>query len=239
MAKPTNHARDHWAGGSDPSAGPWVDLDLQDFWAGSMRIRFDGVGDTEIDGDLEGDAYFDPVAYAPQQYWPTTDKTRLGAVLASGSFYPVTLAALDGAITIGGPMPAYQDYTPTWTSSGTAPAIGNATVVGRYVEFGKLVHCRGAITFGNTSTFGTGDYAFALPVPAASYGNTDPLGTATLYDNNTGNFYIAAVARLTSTTMRIEYPATYGGAWTFAGATAPWTWDDPDVIGWSFVYEAA
>jgi hypothetical protein len=58
-------------------------------------------------------------------------------------------------------------YTPNWTSSGTAPAYGNADVRGSYSVRGRMVRGQVAIIFGSTTTFGTGQYSFSLPlVPA-------------------------------------------------------------------------
>ncbi len=59
-------------------------------------------------------------------------------------------------------------YTPTWGSTGTAPAIGNGTLVGRWVQFGKAVHFNLVFTFGSTTTFGTGGYSFGVPVAASA-----------------------------------------------------------------------
>lgn len=66
------------------------------------------------------------------------------------------------------PLPAYTTYTPAWTSSGTAPALGNASNTGRYIQMGKFVMFEMLLQFGSTSTFGTGTYYFSLPVTAAS-----------------------------------------------------------------------
>jgi hypothetical protein len=35
------------------------------------------------------------------------------------------------------------------------------------------------------------------------------------------------------------YGATYLGASTFIGQTAPWTWTTSDVVYWNLLYEAA
>lgn len=61
---------------------------------------------------------------------------------------------------LGGPMSA---YTPTWGSTGTAPAIGNGTVTGGAVLANKIVDFRIAVAFGSSTTFGTGTYSLTLP----------------------------------------------------------------------------
>lgn len=60
-------------------------------------------------------------------------------------------------------------YTPVWTSSGTAPSLGNADVRASYSVRGRIVRGTVQITFGSTSTFGTGQYSFSLPLIPATY----------------------------------------------------------------------
>lgn len=65
-------------------------------------------------------------------------------------------------------------YTPTWKSSGTQPAIGDGTLTGRYATLGKLVIVDVYWACGPSTTYGTGNYSWTLPV-SASNGN-DALG---------------------------------------------------------------
>lgn len=80
-------------------------------------------------------------------------------------------------------FPGLFAYTPTWSSSGTQPVLGNGSVVGSFAIVGK--HCFANISFtaGTTSTFGTGQFRFAIPVTSVS----QPVGIA--YANN-GSFWI-------------------------------------------------
>lgn len=152
-------------------------------------------------------------------------------------------AALEELLTemggIGGGA-VYQDYTPTWTSSGTAPAIGDAVVAARYARVGQLVHCYGAITFGASSTFGTGTYQFALPVaphPTGFASSIAPLGLSSLFDAG-GATGLGFLGFAGAQKMQILYAATYLGTLTAVGQTSPWTWAQNDVIGWNLAYEA-
>jgi len=70
---------------------------------------------------------------------------------------------------------AWTPYTPSWTSTGTAPAIGNGTLTGAYVQIGKWVQFRIQVTFGSTTTFGTGGLQVSLPVT--------PVGTVQQFAN--------------------------------------------------------
>lgn len=110
---------------------------------------------------------------------PKSGGTFTGAVTAG-----TTLAATgDFTGAANQNMGAWTTYTPTWTSSGTAPVVNNGVLVGRYTRIGRLITCIINFIPGSTTTFGTGNYSFALPVAAASSGATPPgnvqlLGTA-------------------------------------------------------------
>lgn len=57
-------------------------------------------------------------------------------------------------------------YTPTWSSTGSAPSLGNGTLVGSYRYVGGLVYARITLTFGTTTGAGTGGWRMTLPVTA-------------------------------------------------------------------------
>lgn len=66
---------------------------------------------------------------------------------------------------------AWTAYTPTWTSTGTAPVLGvGATLVGYYAKVGRLVTAKVSLTTGGSTTYGTGNYEFSLPFTAATTG---------------------------------------------------------------------
>ncbi len=67
---------------------------------------------------------------------------------------------------------SWTSYTPTWTASTTNPGIGNGTLVGRYQKIGRTVNLHINLTAGSTTTYGSGTYAFTLPVQAANAGCT-------------------------------------------------------------------
>lgn len=97
--------------------------------------------------------------------------------VSGGNNYALTNTAITGnsyskAVTPQG-FPSYFPFTPSWTSSGTAPAIGNGFLLGYFTILGKLVTCEWLWVAGSTTTFGTGFYFFGLPFTALS---TDVLG---------------------------------------------------------------
>lgn len=64
--------------------------------------------------------------------------------------------------------PAWQAYTPAWTAASTNPALGNGTLTGRYVLFGKTAMVVINLIMGSTTTYGDGAWSLSLPVAAAS-----------------------------------------------------------------------
>lgn len=70
---------------------------------------------------------------------------------------------------------AWTDYSGTFVwgaESGSAPAIGNGTIVARYLKVGRTVDYLHRITMGSTTTYGDGgsaaNYYFSLPAAPAS-----------------------------------------------------------------------
>src|SRR3990167_55478 len=76
-------------------------------------------------------------------------------------------------------------YTPTWTSSGTAPSLGNGTASGAYCQLGKLFLASFSVVAGSTTTFGSGTYFFALPVTTDT--TFKPMGTGQCVDSSDSN----------------------------------------------------
>ena len=66
---------------------------------------------------------------------------------------------------------AWVAYTPAWTAATTNPTLGNGTLVGRYIQVGKRVDFSISLTWGSTTTAGSGTYQFGLPVAARSTAN--------------------------------------------------------------------
>lgn len=61
-------------------------------------------------------------------------------------------------------------FTPTWTSTGSPPSIGNGQLTGTYAVNGNLVTWNIVLSIGSTTNVGSGDYRFSLPVTVASGG---------------------------------------------------------------------
>lgn len=74
---------------------------------------------------------------------------------------------------------AWTSYTPTWTAATSNPALGNGTLVGRYIKWGRTVLFHINLITGSTTTYGSGAYSFDVPATSANAGATF-VGTAQL-----------------------------------------------------------
>jgi hypothetical protein len=164
--------------------------------------------------------------------WSTVTPITAGAPVSKATFFdPVStdLAILGNAWTA---------WTTTWSVvSGTAPAKGNGTFTGRYMQAGKLVIFSLDVTMGSTTTFGSGTWQFSLPVAARIAGSSFGFfGTA--HDASSGNDYpIAFQQNAASTIAGRVWSGT--AAFQAVNATNPFTWASGDAFSVSGVYEAA
>lgn len=133
------------------------------------------------------------------------------------------LARADGSFTT---------YVPTWTGSVTNPVIGNGTLTGSYVTFGKLVIGRILIVFGSTTTIGSGTYSFTLPL-TSSVSTLSTIGS--VYMLNSGTKEWGGIARIdTATTLRI----INSEAGALVASNSPFTWAVSDILSVEFTYES-
>jgi hypothetical protein len=151
-------------------------------------------------------------------------------VVAHGN---VQIGAGDGAALINN----YFDgatYTPVWGSTGTAPAIGNGTLVGWYSRKGRTVSVKGVLTLGSTSTQGTGTWTVTTPVNAdvsvAQAGGGSSLGIPG------GVYYNLATLRNAGGTAMQFYPNASAAP---VGVGVPAAWAAGNAIYFSFEFTAA
>lgn len=163
------------------------------------------------------------VAAAPAT--PAAGKLRLyaktGKVLAVKD--DAGLETLLGAGSLG----AWTSYTPTWTTDGTAPTLGNGTVTGQYKQLDATAYLVIInFSFGSTSAVGTGNFRFALPFTAgASFEQTF---AGRVLDNGTAHYVaIGLIAAATAYANVVVADAT--GVRLAAGGV-PITWATGDQI---------
>jgi hypothetical protein len=119
----------------------------------------------------------------------------------------------------------YTDtYTPVWTTSGTAPALGNGTLTGRFYRYDKFIFFSVAFTAGSTTTFGTGNFQFSTPTAVAASNNYGY--PAVLLDNGT-----AWITRLTGNGPVAGLSDKFlilDSAGSAVTGTSPFTWTTGD-----------
>lgn len=135
---------------------------------------------------------------------------------------------------------AWSTYTPVWTASTTNPVVNNGTLIGRYMKIGRTVICHINLTTGSTTTYGSGNYSFSLPVQAANSG-ASYVGTAHLLGTNrwVGQIVISANATTCSAFFQ-TYPSGVADTRAlFLTQVLPESHAAGDQVRLTFVYEAA
>lgn len=146
---------------------------------------------------------------------------------------------------------AWQTYTVSWTATGT-PAVGNGTLTGYYCQINKVVFGRVNLTAGTTTTYGTGNWYFSLPVTARSlYASNDPIGQGMIVDFATKAFSPILCVINNTTSLGLYYSRTtvnisaLNNNFTFdvfgkeVKQGEPLTFGSQDTVQLSFAYEAA
>lgn len=128
-------------------------------------------------------------------------------------------------------LAAWTTYTPTWAAGGGNPAIGNGTIIGRYIQVGSLVHVHVEVTAGSTTTFGTGFWTFTLPFNQAAFGY---IGMVMCSDVSAGNFYPGFSFYNSANSVSLVTAATPGAQFT---SGAPVAWANGDVIRFDHIFE--
>lgn len=133
------------------------------------------------------------------------------------------------AISVSKLSGAFSTYTPTWTGNSVNPTLGNGTLTGRYIQIGKLVYASLFLTFGTTTTGGTGFWGFSMPVTGQG---TVVNGSGYIEDLAVLGYGITAQG-LTTTTVAARTSAV------LLDATNPFSWGNGDFLKLGFTYEAA
>jgi hypothetical protein len=128
---------------------------------------------------------------------------------------------------------AWETYTPAWTSSGVAPAIGNGTISGNWARINKIAFVNIFVVMGSTTTYGNGNYRFSVPSGVTISGNQTHCGTTLMYDASAG--YPAAVGintRITGSTVDISPIGSVA-----VTNLLPFTWANADQIRFMLIYQ--
>jgi len=136
-------------------------------------------------------------------------------------------------------LTAWTSYTPTWTSDSGTPSIGNGSIAGRYKQIGKTVFFNLKLTYGSTTTGGSGAWMFGLPVTAYNPNYQFPVSIL-----NDGLAWYGAIANgnyknSTSHFSIIHQNDTQTTVWGGVTAGTPFTFGAQDTLTVSGSYEAA
>jgi hypothetical protein len=132
---------------------------------------------------------------------------------------------------------AWTTYSPAWTAAASNPSIGNGTLTGRYKQIGKTTFVYVKMQAGSSTTFGSGQWRFSLPVNASASANA--ILPTTMLDN--GSFWYQGLAY-----TEYEGDASYvvpvwnrGATGSLpVDATTPYTWATTDSLAFSGSYES-
>lgn len=127
-------------------------------------------------------------------------------------------------------FPSTFNFTPVWTSDGSAPSIGNGTLTGQVQLIGKTCNVYMKFVGGSGTTWGSGTYFIGFPIaPVGLTGNNAHNLGGYMEDSGVLGYQLAG-ARTNGTTQFYVNYATAGGMAGWA-RSAPFTWDTGDF--WS------
>lgn len=149
----------------------------------------------------------------------------------------------------------WTSWTPTWSSGGTAPAIGNGSIGGMYMRQQGKVYFRISLEAGSTTTFGNNSngWTFSLPsgMPNINMSNYPSPQTeaqlgfamATIYNGSSYVAWSGQVRYQSGTTVKIQnnagqalndFNSTIPAAWSVSGGNADRLYLDftAPITGW-------
>ena len=152
--------------------------------------------------------------------------------------------ALQAKVAIGNTVIGnYISYTPTFPLGLT---VGNGTATGGYCRVNDFVHVWGRVVLGTTSVMSTSGLQVNVPVSCdATFASTQGTvsGFVNMRDTSAAQNYTGLI-RNVETWPNIAIIVCQAMSGSYIGSlgvttTAPFTWDDTDIIFWSMYYGAA
>lgn len=133
----------------------------------------------------------------------------------------------------------WQSWTPTWSTTGTAPSVGNGTFTCSYTQIGKTVHYRMHFVMGSTTTYGTGTWLFSLPVTPKTLPTDATIDcTGQVQDFGTSSLPVLT-GRLSGSSVVPMVPTSSGNVILAFVTSVFYAWAVNDFISIAGSYEAA
>lgn len=142
------------------------------------------------------------------------------------------------------PVRQYRAYTPTWLAASSNPSLGDGDLLGQFLEDGDLVHCVIFLRTGSTTSFGSGNYSFTLPVAAVdsgasllhrSYGSQPGV----LFHDGEWWMLISDIINAGAEVTLRTVGTLAAGPGTQMSPTVPFTWNAQDQARLAFWYQRA
>lgn len=129
----------------------------------------------------------------------------------------------------------WKTWTPiTWLTDGAGadPALGNGSLVGEYIQTGKVVWANLQLTIGSTTTLGSGAWTFSLPVsPSATSPSLIRFGQCL----SLAGAYRNDVARIDPNDTVVRMIGISAGS--FYSSTVPAAWANTNILSLDFWYK--
>lgn len=138
--------------------------------------------------------------------------------------------------------PALIPYNIQWTTSGTAPTLGNGILYGNYSQMGPWIDCSIYLELGSTTSGGTGEWRFSLPkiaanAPGGRGSNRQWLGN--VWALNTGTAYYVGVSMATESSTYLQCFNSGSGSAYSSGSSIPFSWSSGCVLAINLRYLTA
>ena len=128
---------------------------------------------------------------------------------------------------------------PAWTTTGTAPVLGNGVLTGKYQIRGKMCLYNLIFVPGTTTTYGTGNWAFSLPFPASNDAGDGWFGICHIRKTGVANYERFAQILAGATTISIFTTLTEGSNVSNLTNALPWAWAHDGSLQLQIEYEMA
>ncbi len=135
------------------------------------------------------------------------------------------------------PSTTSSSYSVNWTAATANPAIGDGTLVGRYISNGKMVTMDIYLKYGTATTSGTGNWSFGIPIQAASNG-VNYWGITHIRDSATNSYDRFVKLSAGGTTLTVFTQLDSATNVNSISGTSPITFTTNDEVEIQLIYES-